>query len=352
MKLKLTLYFCTIKIMETKKLKPIIGITIGDFNGIGPEIILKTIADIEITKFFTPVIYASVKLLNKYRKLLQLSEEHPFQFISDIKHVVDRKINVFNCWQEDYEPEPGKITEIAGKCAYISLKTATEHLKSGSIEGMVTAPINKKNIQRENFNFIGHTEYLQAEFNAPDVLMFMVSEHIKVAVVSMHVPVNKIVTDITKEKIESKLNLMMASLKKDFGISKPKIAVLGLNPHAGDGGAIGNEDIDIIKPLIENYKNKGEIVMGPFPADGFFAAESYRKFDAVLAMYHDQGLTPFKMLAFEDGVNFTAGLKAIRTSPDHGTAYDIAGKGVANESSFRQALFMVTYIIKARNNHL
>lgn len=334
--------------METKKLKPIIGITIGDFNGIGPEIILKTLADIEITKFFTPVIYGSVKLLNKYRKLLQLSEEHPFQFISDINHVVDRKINVFNCWQEDFEPEPGKITEQAGKCAFLSLKTATEHLKKGSIAGMVTAPINKKNIQRPDFNFIGHTEYLQAEFNAPDVLMFMVSENLKVAVVSMHVPVSKVVGDITKEKIEGKLNLMLQSLKKDFGISKPKIAVLGLNPHAGDSGAIGTEDKDIIKPLIENFKNKGEIVMGPFPADGFFAAESYRKFDAVLAMYHDQGLTPFKMLAFDDGVNFTAGLKAIRTSPDHGTAYDIAGKGIANENSFREAVFLVLSIIKNR----
>lgn len=334
--------------METKKLKPLIGITIGDFNGIGPEIILKTLGDIEITKFFTPVIYGSVKLLNKYRKLLNLSEENAFQFVSDVKHCVDRKINVFNCWQEDYEPEPGKITEQAGKCAFLSLKTATDHLKKGLISGMVTAPINKKNIQNPDFNFIGHTEYLQAEFNAQDVLMFMVSEQLKVAVVSMHVPVNKIVSDISKEKIEGKLNLMLNSLKKDFGIQKPKIAVLGLNPHAGDGGAIGIEDKDIIKPLIENYKNKGEIVMGPFPADGFFAAESYRKFDAVLAMYHDQGLTPFKMLAFEDGVNFTAGLSAIRTSPDHGTAYDIAGKGIANESSFRESLFLVLSIIKNR----
>lgn len=335
--------------METKKLKPIIGITIGDFNGIGPEIILKTFADIEITELFTPVIYGSVKLLNKYRKLLQLSEEHAFQFVSDIKHVVDRKINVFNCWQEDYEVEPGKITEQAGKCAFLALKTGTEHLKKNMIAGLVTAPINKKNIQRQNFNFIGHTEFLQSEFNAKDVLMFMVSEYLKVAIVSMHVPVAKVIGDITKDKIEAKINLMLQSLKKDFGIQKPKIAVLGLNPHAGDGGTIGSEDQEIIAPLIEIFKNKGHIIMGPFAADGFFASNHHRKFDAVLAMYHDQGLTPFKMIAFENGVNFTAGLPAIRTSPDHGTAYDIAGKGIANESSFRESLFMVLAIIKNRN---
>lgn len=332
--------------METKQHKPIIGITLGDFNGIGPEIILKTINDGEITKFFTPVIYASFEILSKYRKLLSMNEDVIFHSIKEISEAQAKKINILECWQENHTPEPGKITDVAGKCAFLSLKIATEHLKNGLIDAMVTAPINKKNIQSADFNFIGHTEYLQAQFQSPEVLMFMVSENLKIAVVSMHVPLSDVKNDITKPKIEARLNIMFQSLKKDFGISKPKIAILGLNPHAGDSGVIGKEDLEIIKPIVEERKNKGELVFGPFPADGFFAAQTYLKYDGILAMYHDQGLIPFKMLAFEDGVNFTAGLKAVRTSPDHGTAYDIAGNGVANEHSFRTAIFTAIDILK------
>lgn len=332
--------------MDSKHHKPLIGITIGDFNGIGPEVILKTINDGEILHLFTPVIYASTLVLQKCRKLCNMAEDVAFVTIKDIADAQPKKINVLECWTEDVAIEPGQVTEIAGKCAFLSLKTCTEHLKNGCIDAMVTAPINKKNIQSADFNFIGHTEYLQSQFSASQVLMFMVSENLKIAVVSMHVSIKEVENDITKEKIAAKLQMMLQSLKKDFGILKPKIAVLGLNPHAGDGGIIGKEDIEIIKPLIEEYKNKGDMVFGPYPADGFFAAKSYLQFDAILAMYHDQGLIPFKMLAFEDGVNYTAGLKAIRTSPDHGTAYDIAGKNMANESSFRAAVYTAIDILK------
>jgi 4-hydroxythreonine-4-phosphate dehydrogenase len=330
------------------KHKPTIGITLGDFNGIGPEVILKTLIDHEITHIFTPVIYGSIKMLNKYRKLFHMPEDHQFLHIKDIDHVAHKKVNVINCWEEDFEIEPGQVTSQAGTCAWLSLKSCVEDLKKGKLDAVVTAPINKHNIQKDSFKFIGHTEYFQQEFDGKDVLMFMVSDDLKIAVVSMHVPLTDVINDITKEKISSKLDLMINSLKKDFGISRPKIAVLGLNPHAGDNGAIGKEENNIIKPLIQEYKEKGQIVMGPFPADGFFASDQYSKFDAILAMYHDQGLIPFKMVAFESGVNFTAGLTAVRTSPDHGTAYDIAGQGIADESSFRQAIFQACDVLKNR----
>ena len=333
---------------QSNKQRSIIGITLGDFNGIGPEVILKTLIDHEITNLFTPVIYASIKMMNKYRKHFDMPEDHQFLHIKNIDHIAHRKVNVINCWEEDYEIQPGQITNQAGTCAYLSLKTCVEDLKKGSLDAIVTAPINKQNIQSDQFKFIGHTEYLQEQFGGKDVLMFMVSDLLRIAVVSMHVPLTEVIKDITKEKISSKLDLMISSLNKDFGISKPKIAVLGLNPHAGDGGTIGQEELDIIKPLINEYKEKGQIVMGPFPADGFFASDQYSKFDAILAMYHDQGLIPFKMVAFESGVNFTAGLSAVRTSPDHGTAYDIAGQGIADESSFRQAIFTACDVLKNR----
>jgi 4-hydroxythreonine-4-phosphate dehydrogenase len=331
-----------------EKHKPLIGISLGDFNGIGPEIILKTFIDHEFTKLCTPVIYGSLKILQKYRKHFGMSEENQFLHIKSIEQVAHKKVNVINCWEEDHPIEPSLITETAGKCAFLSLKNAVSDLKNKKIDALVTAPINKQNIQNENFKFIGHTEYLQAQFESKEVLMFMVSDDLKVAVVSMHVPVSEIVNDITKEKISSKLNLMLHSLKNDFAILKPKIAVLGLNPHAGDNGAIGKEEQEIIKPLVNEYFEKGHLVFGPFPADGFFASENFTKFDAILAMYHDQGLIPFKMKAFENGVNFTAGLNGVRTSPDHGTAYDIAGKGVADESSFRNAVYAALDIIKHR----
>ncbi|MFN0049031.1 MAG: 4-hydroxythreonine-4-phosphate dehydrogenase PdxA [Cytophagales bacterium] len=332
--------------MENKK-KPVIGITLGDFNGVGPELILKICNDSAIAKICTPIIYGSTKIFNKYRKLLNSDEFH-FYHIKEANQSANNKINIIHCWEEDFEIEPGKVTENAGKCAYLSLKAATNDVKKGHLDALVTAPINKHNIKNAEFNFIGHTEYLQQQFETKDVLMFMVSEDLKVAVASMHVALADVTKDITKEKLQSKLDLIIHSLKKDFGISKPKIAILGLNPHAGEDGSIGKEEIEIVKPLIAEMKHKGNLVFGPYPADGFFAAESYKKYDAVLAMYHDQGLIPFKMLAFENGVNFTAGLKIVRTSPDHGTAYNIAGRGTADESSFRAAIYMACDILKNR----
>jgi len=332
--------------MEGKN-KPVIGISMGDFNGIGPEILLKIGSEHSITKICTPIIYGSTKVFNKYRKLLN-TDEFQFLHIKDASQVAHRKVNIIHCWEEDYEIEPGRVTEQAGKCAFLSLKAATSDLKKGLLNALVTAPINKQNIKSTEFNFIGHTEYLQQQFEAKDVLMFMVSEDLKVAVATMHVPLTDVGTDISKEKLQSKLELMINSLKRDFNIGKPKIAVLGLNPHAGEEGAIGREELEIIKPLIAELKHKGNLVFGPYSADGFFAAESYKKYDAVLAMYHDQGLIPFKMLAFENGVNFTAGLNVVRTSPDHGTAYNIAGKGLADESSMRAAMYMACDILANR----
>ena len=332
--------------MESKH-KPVIGITIGDFNGIGPELILKIFSDHGIGKICTPVIYGSTKIFNKYRRLLN-TDEFQFFHIKDASQVAHRKTNIIHCWEEDYEIEPGKVTDIAGKCAFLSLKAAVADLKKGQMDAIVTAPINKHNIKNPEFNFVGHTEYFQQQFEAKDVLMFMVTEELKIAVASMHVPLSEVIKDISKEKIRSKLELMEASLKKDFGINKPKIAVLGLNPHAGEEGSIGKEEQEVLKPLISELKHKGHMIFGPYPADGFFAAESYKKFDAVLAMYHDQGLIPFKMMAFESGVNFTAGLPVVRTSPDHGTAYDLAGKNKADDSSMRAALYMACDILKTR----
>lgn len=332
--------------MESKH-KPTIGITLGDFNGVGPEIILKIFTDNTISNIFTPIIYGNTKIFVKYKKLLN-SEDFQFFNIKEANQVHHKKVNIIHCWEDDFEIEPGKVTENAGKCAFLSLQSATKDLKNGFLDAIVTSPINKHNIQRPDFEFIGHTEYLQAQFQSEDVLMFMVSDHLKIAVASMHVPLNEVIKDITKAKLQSKIELMVKSLKSDFGISKPKIAVLGLNPHAGEEGAIGKEEIEIVKPLISELKHKGNLIFGPFPADGFFASEGYRKYDAILAMYHDQGLIPFKMLAFENGVNFTAGLKIVRTSPDHGTAYNIAGKGIADESSFRAAIYMACDILKNR----
>lgn len=331
--------------------KPVIGITLGDFNGVGPEIIIKTFADSQITKFCTPIIYGSTKILNKYKKLIQIDD---FQFfhIKDASHIINKKVNIIHCWEEDYNIEPGKVTQDAGKCALLSLQMATNDLKKGLIDAMVTAPINKTNIKSDSFNFIGHTEYIQAEFQASEVLMFMVSDFLKIAVVSQHVPVAGIKNDISPEKIKSKLNLMIQSLQKDFAIPKPRIAVLGLNPHAGDDGTIGNEEIEFIKPIVKDFREKNNLVFGPYSADGFFGSDQFKKFDAILAMYHDQGLIPFKMLAFEQGVNFTAGLKVVRTSPDHGTAYNIAGKDKADETSFRTAIFTAIDIFKNRKNAL
>ncbi|TSD64801.1 4-hydroxythreonine-4-phosphate dehydrogenase PdxA [Inquilinus sp. KBS0705] len=327
--------------------KPKIGISIGDVNGIGLEIIIKTLSDSKIYDYCTPVVYGHTKVASFHRRLTHINE-FSFNVIDHASNAQHRKPNMINCWEEDVRIEPGRVTAEGGKYAYISLQKATDDLLSGNIDGLVTAPINKDNIQNEEFSFPGHTEYLQHRDNKDESLMFLVSDTLRVGVVTGHIPVSKIAASITGEKIVNKLKLMNASLQNDFWIRKPKIAVLGLNPHASDNGLIGNEENETIIPAIEEARNNDILAFGPYPADGFFANGTYLQFDAVLAMYHDQGLIPFKQIAFESGVNYTAGLSFVRTSPDHGTAYDIAGKNVASDISFREALFTAIHIIKHR----
>ena len=328
--------------------KPVIGITLGDYNGIGPEVILKVLHSNQLNRICTPVVYGSMRILNRYRNLLEMKDWNLFG-AQKIDMINPKMTNVITCWQDPQEDiQPGKVTPEAGKGAFESLKRAVEDLEEGRLDAIVTAPINKNNIQNEEFNFPGHTEYLAESFGVQEPLMFMVSDILRVGVVTGHIPLNEVASHITKEKITARLQAMLKSLRGDFGIRKPRIAVLGLNPHAGESGLLGSEENDIIEPLIKEMRAKGQLVYGPYPADGFFAAQSYRKYDAVLAMYHDQGLTPFKTIAFNDGVNFTAGLPIVRTSPDHGTAYDIAGKNLADETSMRQAIFTAIDIVRQR----
>jgi len=328
-----------------------IGISIGDVNGIGLEIIIKTLADSHIYDYCTPIVYGHTKLASFYRRTTHLDElnffviNHPSEVIGKKDH---KKPNMINCWEEDIKIEPGVVNAEVGKYSFISLERATNDLINGDIDALVTAPINKDNIQSDQFNFPGHTEYLQERDGAPESLMFLVSDTLRVGVVTGHIPLAKVAESITAEKILAKLKLMNNSLRNDFWIRKPKIAILGLNPHASDNGLIGDEEQKVIIPAIEEARNNDILAFGPYSADGFFANGTYLQFDAVLAMYHDQGLIPFKQIAFESGVNFTAGLNFVRTSPDHGTAYDIAGKNLASEISFREALFTAIHIVKHR----
>jgi len=324
-----------------------IGISIGDVNGIGLEVIIKSLAELQILDYCTPIVYGHTKVASYHRKALGMSD-FAFNVISSADAANPKKVNMINCWEEDVKIDLGVANEIGGKYALISLEKATDDLVSGAIDALVTAPINKHNIQSETFKFPGHTEYLQERSGSSDVLMFLLSEDIRVGVVTGHIPLTSVAQSITKEKIVKKLVMMNESLKKDFWIEKPKIAVLGLNPHAGDNGLLGSEEEQIIMPAIQEAFDKGVICFGPYPADGFFGKGSFRQFDAVLAMYHDQGLIPFKTLAFSTGVNYTAGLKFVRTSPDHGTGYDIAGKNVADPSSFIEAIFSAIHIVERR----
>lgn len=329
--------------------KPVIGITIGDINGIGPEVTIKALRDSRILNFITPVIYGSSKIISYYRKALQM-EDFNYSQVKEGGQFHFKKVNVVNCWDEMVEINTGEVTPHAGKASFQALQRATEDLKAGLIDAVVTAPINKNNIQSEDFKFAGHTEYFTEKFEAPDSLMFMTSDYLKIGVVTGHIPIKDVSQALTKELISRKLSIMEQSLRNDFGIKKPKIAVLGLNPHAGEGGLLGKEDIEVIQPVIREFKNKGKLVFGPLPADGFFGTGDYKKFDGILAMYHDQGLIPFKTLAFENGVNYTAGLSIIRTSPDHGTAYDIAGKNEAQETSMLHAIYLARDIYKNRKD--
>ena len=330
--------------------KPVIGVSIGDINGIGIELIIKVFSDSRILDICTPVIFGNNKVINFYRKSLPEINMN-FTSIKETGRVNHKQLNLFNCWEEEVSIMPGIMNEVGGKYAVKSLIAAAQALKEGKIDGLVTAPIHKKNIQSPEFNFTGHTPYLKNLFGATDVAMFMIAENMRVALLTEHVPVKDIAPHITRENIISKLQLINNSLKRDFGITKPRIAVLALNPHAGDEGLIGKEEEEIIKPAVKEAKQRDVFCFGPYSADAFFARGQHEKFDGVLAMYHDQGLIPFKSMAIGEGINFTAGIKGVRTSPDHGVAFDIAGKGNADESSFREAVYKCIDIINARKEY-
>jgi len=331
--------------------KPVIGFSCGDINGIGPEIIIKALSDSRIIDLCTPLIFGNNKVLNFYRKNLPEISQNTF-IVKDISRINPKQVNIFNVWEEDVTITPGQLNEIGGKYAVLSLKAAADALKNGIIDGLVTAPIHKKNTQTESFNFTGHTPFLKQYFNAAEVAMFMVAENMRIALLTEHIPVKEVSQYITREGLLKKLQVVHNSLKKDFLISKPKIAVLGLNPHAGDEGLIGKEEEEIIKPAIKEAKQRMDIFcFGPYSSDAFFARGNYSGFDAVLALYHDQGLIPFKSLATGNEVNFTAGMSVVRTSPDHGVAFDIAGKGIADESSLRGALYTCIDIINNREEY-
>lgn len=327
--------------------KPRIAITLGDIHGIGPEVVMKTLADSRLHALFTPVIYGSGRVLSHYKKLFNL-EDFTFNQVRQPGQFTPKNINVVNCWEESPEIMPGKPSVETGKFAFLALKTACEDLQKGLVDALVTAPIDKHTIHSAEFPFTGHTEYLTRFFGASQSLMLLTSEKLRIGLVTEHVPLKEVTSVLTKERIESKLDLLEQSLRRDFGIQKPRIALLAINPHAGDGGLIGTEDDNLLKPVIAAARQKGRLVFGPYPADGFFGTSSYTTFDGILAMYHDQGLIPFKTLAFDQGVNFTAGLSVVRTSPDHGTAFAIAGKNQADESSMRAAVFGALDILKHR----
>ena len=329
---------------------PIVGITIGDVNGISVEVIIKTLLDNRVADYCTPVLYGSPKIVSYWKKLMG----HPdfnLHIIKSLDQIHHKKANILVCWEDEVEIKPGEVTEVAGKYAFKSWEMATRDLKDGKIHALVTGPLNKHNVNNELLPFKGHTEYLAQQANTHDYIMMLVSGELKVGLVTGHIPIKEVASRITAELILRKLRIMKKSLEQDFSITKPKIAVLGLNPHAGDNGLLGNEDKEIIAVAVKTAQQEGMIAYGPYSADGFFGSRQFEKFDAVLAMYHDQGLIPFKYLAFEDGVNFTAGLPFVRTSPDHGTAYNIAGKNEANESSFRNALYAAIDILRHRNEN-
>lgn len=325
-----------------------VGISVGDLNGVGIEVILKTFQDNRLLELCTPIVFGSNKTISFQRKHLNINVN--FQGIDLLENAVEGKLNVLNCWKDSPNISFGKETPEGGKYAFESLQIATQALKNDLIDVLVTAPINKNNIQSETFKFPGHTNYLAQELEGKS-LMFMVSEELKVGLLTDHVPIKEVSSHITPDLISEKIKLIDESLKKDFCLQRPKIAVLGLNPHCGDNGVIGNEDDTIIRPTLRKLFDEGFLVFGPFSADGFFASGNYKNYDAVIAPYHDQGLIPFKTITFGNGVNFTAGLKRVRTSPDHGTAFEIAGKGQANADSFKQAVYTAIDIFKNRTEY-
>ncbi|MBP4140917.1 4-hydroxythreonine-4-phosphate dehydrogenase PdxA [Flavobacterium sp. I-SCBP12n] len=326
----------------------IVGISIGDLNGIGSEVVLKTFEDTRMLELCTPVIFANVKLLSFVKKGFQSTSL--LHGIDKLDQIVVGKINVLNLWREGVDLKLGENDPKAGEYAIKSFVAATKALKEGLVDVLVTAPINKYNVQSDEFKFPGHTDYLDQELEG-NALMLMVQDNLRVGLLTDHIPLNEVASHLTEELIRKKIETVKLSLIQDFSINKPKIAVLGLNPHCGDGGVIGTEDDLIIKPALKKLFDKGTLVFGPFAADGFFGSNQYEKYDAVIATYHDQGLIPFKTLSFGNGVNYTAGLNKIRTSPDHGTAYDIAGKGIADYNSFKEAVYLALDIYNSRNQY-
>ncbi len=323
-----------------------IGITHGDINGVSYEIILKSLEDERITDFFTPVIYGSPKVAAYYKKMLKI--EVALNNIQRIEYANPKQINIINCAANNLRVEAGKSTKMAGQASLNALRHSIVDIKNHKLDILVTAPINKNNIQTDDFKFAGHTRFFANEFNDSEVVMLMVHENLRIGVATEHIAISKISEAITVDKILGKLKVISESLKKDFAINKPTIAVLGLNPHSGDNGLISNEEQEVLIPAIQKAKEEGIIAIGPYPADGFFGSGEYKKFDAILAMYHDQGMIPFKTLTQNQGVNFTAGLPFVRTSPAHGTAYNIVGKHKASHESFKQAMYLALDVYKNR----
>ena len=327
-----------------------IGISQGDVNGISYEIIMKTLSDNRLLEFFTPVVYGSSKVASYHKKILDVRDFN-FHVIRQLDQAVPGKANLLNVFQEEIKIDLGQTTPAGGMAAFRSLELATDDLDKGLIDALVTAPINKQNIQHKDFNFPGHTEYLTKKFGAEESLMLMVSNETRIGVITGHIPLREVPEKISRERIMRKLNILNHSLKEDFGIQRPRIALMGLNPHAGDKGVIGREEEQIIIPTIQEAFDKGILVFGPYPADGFFGSASFNHFDGILCMYHDQGLIPFKTLSFKSGVNFTAGLPVVRTSPAHGTAFDLAGKDSASPDAFREAIYLAIDVVKNRRMH-
>lgn len=333
--------------MEGEKAPIRVGITIGDVNGIGPEVIIKALKDNRILQDCTPVIYGSTRTMSYHKKAIR-DNEFVYQSCKSADEAAPRKINIVNIWNDEIKFDLGQVSEIGGKYAFLSLEKATQDLASNKIDVLVTAPISKEAIQKAGFQFPGHTEYLAHLSGMDEALMMMVGPNLRVALVTSHIALKDIPQALTREKVLQKIKAMEASLKKDFGVIKPKIAVFGLNPHAGENGKMGTEEAEIIIPAINQAQNEDILAFGPYPADGFFGSSALKQFDGILAMYHDQGLTAFKALAFDDGVNYTAGLPVVRTSPDHGTAFDIVGQNKASGQSMRSAIYLAMDIYRTR----
>ena len=331
---------------KPKKIK--VGISIGDPNGIGVEVILKTFEDKNIFKYFIPIVFGNIKILKEQKKYFNLKTE--IKKIKKIKNFYDFNLNVFNCWEEEFEINYGSLNKKGGELSAKSIIIASEALKEKKIDTLVTLPINKNAIQSKIFQFKGHTDFFSKKFS-PETLMFMIHDKLKLALVTDHIPVSSISKKLTKTLLNKKIELVFQSLKKDFLIKNPKVAVLGFDPHCGDDGVIGEQDQKVIVPIIKRNSDKGRLIYGPFSSDGFFGNKQYKRFDAIIAIYHDQGLVPFKLLSFGKGVNFTAGIDYVRTSPDHGTAFNIAGKGLAKINSFKEALFKSRLIYLNRNKN-